>query len=110
MEARTIPDQCGVDVGSQGARKLFQELVDHGGVQHRRENGFGLAGLGTRRSDYPQVIILGLPHRRRPRSALSPHASKRSLLTESAFVLKDDDDLLLGMLSLNPSQFYRDFF
>lgn len=110
MEAGSVPDHGGVDVGSQRARELVQELVDDRRVEHRRENGFGLTGLWARRADDPQVFVFGLTHRSRPRAPFGPQASQRAFLAESAFILEEGDDLLVGMLGLNSREFFRDFF
>lgn len=61
-------------------------------------------------SDHPEVFALGLTHRGRSRAAFGPHTSQRSLLTESALILKERDDLLAGMLGLNLREFFGNFF
>ena len=110
MEAGSVPNHGGVDVGSQRARELIQELVDDRGVEHGREDRLGLTGLRARRADHPQVFVFSLTHCCRSRAPLGPDASQRALLTESAFILKERDDLLVGMLGLNPRELFRDFF
>ena len=110
MEAGSVPDHGGVDVGSQRARELIQELVDDRGVEHGREDRLGLTGLRDRRADDLEGFVFGLTYRCRSRAPFHPHASQRPLLTESAFLLKEGDDLLAGMLGLNPRELFRDFF
>ena len=110
MEADSVPNHGGVDVGSQRTRKLIQELVDDRRVEHWREDRFGLTGLWARRADDPEVFVFGLTHRCRSRAPFGPDASPRAFLTESAFLLKERDDLLVGMLGLNPRELLRDFF
>ena len=110
MEAGSVPNHGGVDIGSQRAGELIQELVDDRRVEHRRKDRLGLAGLWARRADDPEVFVFGLTHRGRPRASFGPHAGQCSLLTESAFILKEGDDLLAGMLGLNSREFFRDFF
>jgi hypothetical protein len=61
-------------------------------------------------SDHPNVLVLGLTHRRRPRATFGPHASQRPLLTESALILKEGDDLFVGMCGLNLREFFGNFF
>ena len=110
MKSGSVPDHGGVDVGSQCARELIQELVDDRGVEHGRENRLALTGLRARRADDPEGFVFGLTHRCRSRAPFGPHASQRPLLTESALILKEGDDLLARMLGLNPRELFRDFF
>ena len=81
VEAGTVPDHDRVFVLRDGRRKLFEELIDHRRVQLRAEQTFGVPGLGTHRTDHPQVFVLGLPDRCRPRTSASPDIGDRPLLT-----------------------------
>ena len=110
VKAGSIPDHRGMHVGSQRAGELIQELVDNRRVQGRREDRFGLTGLRARRADHPQVVVFGLPYRRRSRATFGPHASQRPLLTEPALILEERDDLFVRILGLNFRQFFGDFF
>jgi len=110
MESGTVPDQGRVNVGGQSAGELVEELVDDRRVEHGRENRLGLTGLRAGGSDDPDVLVFGLAHGGRPRATLGPHASQRPLLTESALILEERDDLLVGMLGLEASQLGGNFF
>lgn len=110
VEAGSVPDQSGVDVGGQRAGELVEELVDDRRVQDRCEDGFGLTGLWTRSTDDPEVFVFGLPHGGGARAAFGPHAGQRALLTEAALILKEGDDSLVGMFGLNASPLFGDFF
>ena len=110
MKSGTVPDHRGVDIGCQRTGELVQKLIDDRRVQARREDPFGLAGLRARRSDDPEVFVLGLPHHRRPRAALGSHASQRPLLAEAALILKEDDDSMVGVLGLDPCELFGNFF
>ena len=110
MESGSVPDQGRVNAGGQSAGELVKELIDDRRVEHRRENGLGLAGLRAGGSDDPDVVVFGLPHGGRPRAASSPPARQCPLLTEAALILEEGDDLPVGMLSLEASQLGGDFF
>lgn len=110
VKAGSVPDHRGLDVGGQRAGELIQELVDDRRVQAGREDRLGLAGLRAGGPDHPEVFVLGLADRRRSRATLGPHASQRPLLTESALILKEGDDLFAGMLGLNLREFFGNFF
>jgi hypothetical protein len=66
--------------------------------------------LRARRADHPQVVIFGLPDRRRSRATPGPHASQCPLLTEPALILEERDDLFVRILGLNLRQFFGNFF
>ena len=110
MESGTVPDQGRVDVGGQSAGELVEELVDDRRVEHGRENRLGLTGLRAGGSEDPDVVVFGLTHGSRPRTASSPPARQCPLLTEAALILEEGDDLLVGMLGLQASQLGGDFF
>ena len=110
MESGSVPDQGGVNIGSQRAGELVEKLVDDRRVEHGRENGLGLTGLRAGGPDEPDVFVFGLPHGGRPRATLGPPARQCPLLTEAALILEEGDDLLVGMLGLDASQFFGDFF
>ena len=60
-------------------------------------------------SDHPELFVFGLSHRRRSRATLGPHASQRPLLTESALILKEGDDLFAEMFGLNLLELFGNF-
>lgn len=110
VKAGSIPDHRGLHVGGECAGELIQELVDDRRVQAGCEDRLGLAGLRAGGTDHPEIFVLGLSHRRRSRATLGPHTSQRPLLTESALILKERDDLFAGVLGLNLREFFGNFF
>lgn len=110
MEAGSVPDQGRVDVVSQSAGELVEELIDDRRVQDGRENRLGLTGLRTRGPDNPDVFIFGLAYGGRPRPSPSPPTCQCPLLTEAALILEEGDDLPVGMLGLKAGQLVGDFF
>lgn len=103
MEAGSVPDQGGVNIGSQRAGELVEELVNDRRVEHGCENGLGLTGLRAGGPDEPDVFVFGLPHGGRPRTTFGPLACQCSLLTEATLILEEEDDLPIGMLGLKAS-------
>jgi len=62
MKACTVPDHDRMFVLREARRKLLKEHIDYRCVQSRTEQFFSMPGLGTDRSQNPQVLILGLAH------------------------------------------------
>lgn len=97
MVAGLVPNQDGVNVGSQFVGELLKEVIDDGGIQMGRQQSDALASVGANRSQYIEVIVLRLSHRSWPRALFGPHAGQRSLLPEARFILEPDFDSLVGM-------------
>lgn len=98
MEPGLVPEHHHMHVGIDFFDELLEEGVDDIGVQVRREQADGLAGLGAGGSEHIEVVVTGLPDGWRSRAFASPFAGQRALLTEASLVLEPDLDPLVGVL------------
>lgn len=110
MVAGLVPNQDGVNVGSQFVGELLKEVIDDGGVQMWRQQSDALTSVGANRSQYIKIVVLRLSHRPWPRALFGPHAGQRSLLTEARFILEPDFDSLVGMGRSDGLHLLDDFF
>ena len=110
MVAGLVPNQDGVNVGSQFVGELLKEVIDDGGIQMRRQQSDALTGAGANRSQYIEVIVLRLSHGPWPRALFGPYAGQRSLLPEARFILEPDFDSLVGMGRTNDFHLLDDVF
>jgi len=110
MVARPIPDEHGLNVAWQRGCELFQEDVDHVGVEIRTDQPFGLSRLRTGGTHHVQILILGLAHSPRTRTGRGPNPRQRALLTKARFILEEDPQFSIRMLPGDGGQFPCELF
>jgi len=101
MKSRAIPHQDGLHIRFQRRRQLGEEQIHDRRVEPRRDQSFGLAGLGTRRRQDIDETVLRLSDCARSRSGASPDTGQRPLLSEPCFVFVEDLQPAVGMLRLD---------
>ena len=67
-------------------------------------------GRRAGRGDHPEVVVLRLPHGRRPRAPRRPDRRQRPLLAEPRLVLEPDLDPLIGVGAGDLDEPVVDFF
>ncbi len=101
MKSRIVPHQDRLQITLQRRRQLGEEEVHDRRVEPRRDQSFGVAGLGTRRRQDIDETVLRLSDCARSRSGASPDTGQRPLLSEPCFVFVEDLQRAGGMLRLD---------
>ena len=101
MKSRAVPHQDRLHIRFQRRRQLGEKQIHDRRVEPRRDQSFGLAGLGARRRQNIDETVLRLSDCARSRSGTSPDAGQRPLLSEPCFVFVEDLQPAVGMLRLD---------
>lgn len=110
METCLVPDHEDTNIRVGFFFKLPEERIDRVGIQIRRQQSDGLAGLRTSCSEDIEVLVLCLPPRRRSSSPKSPLSRQCSLLAEPGLILKPDFDFYSRMINTELPDLITDFF
>ena len=110
VEAGLVPDQHGVDTGSEFLCELVEELIDDMGVQVGSEQSDALSALRTDTREHVEIVVLRLSHCPGTRAGLGPHAGQRALLSEARFILEPDLHALPGMIRADGLDLCQDVF
>jgi len=101
MKSRAVPHQDRLHIRFQCRRQLGEEQIHNRSIEPRRDQSFGLTGLGARGRQDIDETVLRLSDGARPRSDASPDTCQCPLLSEPCFVFVEDLQPAVGMLRLN---------
>lgn len=101
MKSRAVPHQDRLHIRFQRRRQLGEEQVHDRSIEPRRDQSFGLTGLGARGRQDIDETVLRLSDCARPRSGASPDTRQCPLLSEPCFVFVEDLQPAVGVLRLN---------
>lgn len=101
MKSRAVPHQDRLHIRFQCRRQLGEEQIHDRSIKSRRDQSFGLTGLGARCRQDIDETVLRLSDCARPRSGASPDTRQCPLLSEPCFVFVEDLQPAVGMLRLN---------
>jgi hypothetical protein len=65
VEAGAVPNHGSMFIGAERLRELLQKQIDDFRVQLRTQKTLRVSRFRAHRAEYPQVLVFGLPNRRR---------------------------------------------
>lgn len=98
MESSAVPNHHRMFVLRERAGELIEKQVDHLRIEAWAQQPFGLPRFRAHRTDHPQIVVLSLANRTGAGTGGGPHPGERTLLAEAGFILKEDSQLLVGLL------------